>query len=85
VGEAEAITLARETHDCLLIIDEKKGRKVAEDLQITIVGLLGVLLEAKEEQLITELKPLLQQLKTIGFHISSRLVTLLLKEAGESG
>lgn len=48
VGEAEAITLAKETDVALLIIDERKGRKVAESMELPVMGLLGVLLEAKE-------------------------------------
>ncbi len=37
-GEASAIALALETDNCLLIIDEKKGRKLAESLHIKIAG-----------------------------------------------
>jgi len=41
-GESEAIVLALE-ESLPLIIDEKKGRKVAKNLGIKIVGLLGIL------------------------------------------
>ncbi len=33
-GEASAIALALETDNAILIIDEKKGRKVAKDLKL---------------------------------------------------
>jgi len=39
-GEAEAIILAKELQASYLIIDELKGRKVAEQLGIKITGLL---------------------------------------------
>lgn len=39
-GEASAIALAMETENSVLIIDEKKGRKVAKELRIEIIGTL---------------------------------------------
>src|SRR5215213_769879 len=45
-GEASAIALAVELVDCLLIIDDLKGRNLAETLGIKITGTLGVILEA---------------------------------------
>ena len=42
IGESEAIALAIEMN-LPLIIDEKKGRKVAKNLGVKIVGLIGVL------------------------------------------
>ena len=39
-GEASAIALAIELDDCLLIIDDLKGRKFAHQLGLTIIGLL---------------------------------------------
>jgi len=43
-GEIEAITLAIEL-DLLLIIDERKGRKIATMQGLKIVGILGILIE----------------------------------------
>ena len=40
-GESEAIVLAKQKQ-LPLIIDEKKGRKVASTLKINIIGLLGI-------------------------------------------
>lgn len=57
-GEAEAIALAKEYDASLLIIDEKKGRSVAQDMQLSFIGVLGVLLEAKETGMIHAVKPL---------------------------
>ena len=55
-GEAEALTLAHELDADLLIVDEKRGRQLAHDMNIPITGLLGVLLLAKQEGLISEVK-----------------------------
>lgn len=83
-GEAEAITLAREQQADLLIIDEMQGRKVAAEMNLPVIGLLGVLLEAKQKGHVPALKPLMQSLKSIGFFISPSLYTLVLQQVGEA-
>ncbi len=40
LGEATAITLALETESCLLIIHEKKGRRLAQQLKLQTAGTL---------------------------------------------
>lgn len=83
MGEAEALVLARELDASLLIIDEKKGRKIAQEMQLPHIGLLGVLLEAKEKELIPEIRPLLEALREIGFRIAPALFDRVLRQAGE--
>lgn len=46
-GEASAIALALELTDCLLIIDDIKGRKLAQQLGLSIIGTMGVVVDAK--------------------------------------
>jgi|SRR5215217_8798173 len=58
-GEASAIALALEQQDCLLIIDELKGRRLARQLGLTLTGTLGVLAAAKRSGHIPLLKPVL--------------------------
>ena len=61
-GEAEAIALAIELKADRLLIDERLGRQVAQRFSLKVTGLLGVLVAAKQDRLIAELKPILDDL-----------------------
>ena len=62
-GEAEAIELAKELHADRLLIDERKGRKLAVQEGVPVIGLLGVVLLAKRRQLIPSARALLKRLE----------------------
>jgi uncharacterized protein len=84
VGEAEAIALAVEVEASRLIIDERLGRQAATDLGLRITGILGVLLIAKRQNLITAVKPIMDDLRTqASFRISSQLYTDVLNATDE--
>jgi uncharacterized protein len=84
-GESESIALAIELNADFLIIDELKGRKIAENLGIKIVGLLGSLLKAKEKGYLQTIAPILERLSTqAGFHINPQLKAHILKLANEN-
>jgi len=83
LGEASGIALALEMPDSLLIIDEKKGRNYANRLGINMIGILGVLIRAKEKGIIETLKPILNKLNDCDFRMSEKLVNDVLKRVGE--
>jgi predicted nucleic acid-binding protein len=83
-GEAEAIALAVEVRAELLLVDERRARRVAARLGLGIVGVLGVLVEAKGRGLLSEVRPVLDDLVTqAGFRIRGGLYDLVLRAAGE--
>lgn len=83
IGEASAIALALELTDCLLIIDDAKGRNLARELGIALTGTLGVFLEAKRNGLIDEVGPMLIKIQATDFRLSSQVISKTLKIAGE--
>ena len=82
-GEASIITLAMEISSPLLIIDDKRGRKLANALNIPLSGTLGTVLKAKKIGVIKSVKPVLENLKAIDFRISDELEAFILREAKE--
>jgi len=79
-GEIEAITLALEL-DLLLIIDEKKGRKIALNQGLKIVGVLGILIENYRQNFISyeETHFYFKLLKSNGLRISDELEKVFYK------
>jgi len=82
-GEAEAIVLAQELAADVLLMDEHLGRAAATRLGLRVVGILGVLIEAKHRGLIQEIKPLVDLLMSLGFRIGQDLYARVLGAAGE--
>jgi len=83
-GEAEAIALALEVQADLILLDERKATRVAHQLGLTTLGLLGVLVLAKRKGLIHEVRPLLDRLETdAGFWIAPDLRQKVLRASQE--
>ena len=82
-GEAEVIALALERAAGLVLIDELTGRKVAESLQLTVSGSVGILIQAKQMGEISAVKPFLDEMMQRGIRYSPRFVTAILQRIGE--
>ena len=83
-GEIAALSLAVHLKADAVLMDELAGRAAAVALGLRPIGLLGILLEAKERGLISALKPLLDRLEDEAeFWISASLRNAILNSAGE--
>lgn len=83
IGESEAIALSIELQSDVLIIDEVAGRNIAKKLGRNIIGMVGVLLEAKKKGYIQSIKPYLDKLRATGFLLGEDIYQLALKLSQE--
>ncbi len=82
-GEAESSILYEELKADYLLIDDNKARKIAETLDINCIGTLGLLLKAKEKNLISELRPIFKKFTKVGRYFSLQLLNEILVKIGE--
>lgn len=82
-GESEAIVLAKELVADLLVIDDAAARRVADAEGQQVVGLLGLLIYAKQRRLVTEVKPLLDEMLASGFFLDESRYQSILRRTGE--
>ena len=82
LGEMEALVLAADA-GATLLIDDYAGQNEAERMGIDHFGSLRVLKEAKDRGIISEIKPLLDELIASGTYISESLYEEFLQASGE--
>ena len=82
-GESEALALALETRADLILLDDKAARRLAMALRLPLMGTLGLLLKAKEAGLTGEIRPKLEALSALPFHIAPKLYEAVLSAAQE--
>jgi predicted nucleic acid-binding protein len=82
-GESEVIAYAVENNIDLVILDDKDARKIARELDLKVIGTLGILIISKKKGYINEIKPLLEKLITNNFRVSEKLLKKILEEVGE--
>jgi predicted nucleic acid-binding protein len=82
-GERQAITLAHEL-GAVLIVDDGDARDAALRLQISVLGSLGILREAKLQGIIPAVKPHLDALRHHEFRLSNLLYQKLLEDMNEA-
>ncbi len=84
LGEAEAIVLTQEIGvDAIVVLDDATARRLAEHEGCRVVGLLGLLVVAKQRGLLSGVRPLLDAMRNSGFFVSDDLSRIILKQVGE--
>lgn len=83
-GEREVITLALSLNENKVLLDEQEARKVAQTFKLKIIGTLGILILAKKNNLISEVKPLLDNMiKNSQYWVNKSLYKQVLKSVNE--
>jgi predicted nucleic acid-binding protein len=75
--------LALEKEECLLIIDEFKGRREAKQLGLNYTGTLGILIVAKEKGLINSVTEIIKEIGKTDFRINEKLINEVKRKSGE--
>jgi len=83
LGESQVLSYVQTHPDSVAIVDDRAARNCATTLKIPIRGTLGVLLLAKKNGKIAQIKPLLTQLQNVGLRINTKLIDEALRLAEE--
>jgi len=83
-GERQVLGLASSIgRDVLVLMDDRAGRQVASRLNISVSGVVGLLLLAKEKGIVEKIGPLLEELRTEGYWLSDEVIKISKKIADE--
>ena len=83
-GEIATIMLAQTLSIDIVIIDDKPAKKTAKLFGLPVTGTLGVFLEAKRQNVIEEIAPLIALMRELNIYLSDAVVEMALRQAGES-
>ena len=83
-GESGAIALAYELLGGLIVLDDRKARRIAQQLGLKFIGTVGVILRAKRLGHILEVRSILDALLAVDFRMSSSLYDEAVRLAGEA-
>jgi len=83
VGERAVIAYAQSHAGYLAGLDDRQARLLAERMGLTVVGTIGILLRAKQANLIPAVRSLLDAVQSEGFRLGIDLYQEALRLAGE--
>ena len=82
IGERDSLALALSL-SATVLVDERRGRRAAHDLGLSVLGTLGLLVRARQDGIVPSLRVQIDALRTTGYYLSPELVASVLAEVGE--
>ena len=82
-GEREVIALAIETDADIVVLDDREGRRVARESDLTVTGTIGILIEARGRDMIPSVRRELDRLIEAGMWIEEAFYHRILQEFDE--
>ena len=82
-GESEVLVLGKEIKADWLILDDARARTAAISAGYRVIGLAGILLLAKQRNLIEDIKPLFDELVDKNFRLSDKTMKTISQKAEE--
>lgn len=84
-GETAVLSYASQNSDWRVVLDDGAARRCAHTLGIPLLGTLGIILRARQRDIIPAAVPVLKLLQTYDFRIDENLVrTVLPQTVGEN-
>ena len=83
IGEQSVIAYAKIHANCVVGLDDRQARVLAEQLSLKVVGVIGILLKAKRAGLLASIRPFLEVAQTHGFRMAKELYVEAVRLAGE--
>lgn len=81
-GESDVILLAKELN-CIALLDENLGRRIAKSRGVKVVGSAGMLLNLKKMGVIVEVLPFVDKFARNGYRLAPSLIQKIRELAGE--
>jgi predicted nucleic acid-binding protein len=82
-GETEAIAVALDLN-AEVVLDDLSARRLALELGLPVVGVVGIILRAKRHGLVASVRPDLEALRRHAFFLSDQLLQQALSDADEN-
>lgn len=82
-GEAQVIALCLQDRSRQAVLDDGDARRCALTLGVSMIGTLGILLQAKRKGLISDVRPWTERLVSSGYYLEHALLERVLAKTGE--
>lgn len=83
-GESRVLSYGFRHEGWTAVVDDGAARRCAQGLDVSVVGTLGVLVVAKKEGHLDQIRPATEALRRAGLHVSETVIDQVLRMAGEA-